>query len=311
MFRMANLNVSSNNLSVSPNGSFQHSSPGNKSLPALSPRLNLSGLAAVLSPDLKPDHDLEECDAESSDSEKPIKLKGDSDPLVEKLQASIEEGEEDCLVACEALEAVAAKSCNAHRRILAAGGADVIVKAMHEYRDGDMKLQVAFCQTLQHLASATASMGATVVADAGACKAIANALNIWHSDNALVVQAAAHALELIAFGGPRPREHAVKDGALEALLGATKKHKSSAIVQQAVLSALQTLVEKNPNCQQVERVTAANGIQIIVGILGEHKADKQVQYWGRLLIQNICEDHIDLKAETLRKLHYQGIELEL
>lgn len=307
MSRMATLSVSPNASlqHSSPGKKSQHSSPGNKALPQLSAH----GLAEFV---LSPDHDLEKCDRDSEDSDKPIKLKGGgSDPLVEKLRESIEEGEEECLAACEALEAAAAKSCNIHRRILAAGGADVIVHAMHEYRDGDMKLQVAFCQTLQHLASATASMGATVVADAGACKAIANALSLWHSEDALVVQAAAHALELIAFGGPRSREHAVKDGALEALLGATKKHKSSAIVQQAVLAALQTLVENNPNCQQVERVAAANGIQIIVTILGDHNTDKQVQYWGRLLIQNICEDHKDLKAETLRKLHYQGIELEL
>lgn len=292
-------------LRVAPNGSFQHSSHGNQQLSPLSP--SRSQLATVQSPTKS----LENCDRESSDSDKPIKLKGDSNPLVEKLREAIQEGEEECFAACEALEAAVAKSSNIHRRILVAGGADVIVHGMHEYRDGASKLQVAFCQALQHLASGTDSMGATVVADAGACKAIANALSLWHSDDALVVQAAAHALELIAFGGPRSREHAVKDGALEALLGATRKHKSSAFVQQAVLAALQTLIEKSPDCQQVERVAAANGIQIIVTILGDHKADRQVHYWGRLLIQMICQDHMDLKAETLRKLHYQGVEMEI
>merc|ERR1711971_569400 len=130
---------------MGPNGSMQNSSPGNKSLPPLSPENGRASLLAHLSPGA----DLEDCDRESSDSDKPIKLKAEFDPLVDKLRESIEEGEEDCLVACEALEAAVAKSCNVHRRILAAGGADVIVRAMHEYRDGDMKLQVAFCQALQ------------------------------------------------------------------------------------------------------------------------------------------------------------------
>merc|ERR1711924_578825 len=153
-----------------------------------------------------------------------------------------------------------------------------------------------------------ATSGAARIAEAGGCEALLRGVA---GPDPLLAQAAAHALELVAFGGPVSRERAVNDGAVEMLLSALKAHRSASELQEAVLAALQTVIEKNPDCQQIERLAAANGIPSIVTSLGEHKEDQKVQYWGRLLMQAICSESRDLRAEALRKLHYQGVELEL
>merc|ERR1712139_477586 len=116
-----------------------------------------------------------------------------------------------------------------------------------------MGIQLIACHALQHLATAASCKGATSVAEAGGCEAMLVALGPAHSQNALLAQAAAHALELVAFGGPSARERAVSSGALEVLLSVLKVHRSNADVQQAVLAALQTITERNPDCQQIER----------------------------------------------------------
>jgi hypothetical protein len=115
----------------------------------------------------------------------------------------------------------------------------------------------------------------------------------------------------VAFGGPLSRQQAVNEGAVEVLLSALKAHRGAAEMQEAVLAALQTVIEKNPDCQQIERLAAANGIHAVVTSLGEHRSDQKVQYWGRLLMHSVCNENRDLRTEALRKLHYQGIELEL
>jgi hypothetical protein len=235
-----------------------------------------------------------------------------TEPLVDALIDSMEDPKR-CFDACIALEAATAKSSHIHARIVDAGGIEAIVDAMtpHETHETNAQIQLVACHTLQHLSSSSSYQGADKVAEAGGCKAIALALSGNYCGDPLLVQAAAHALEIIAFGGPRGRERTVRHGAIEALLAALKMHRTSVDVCQAGLAALQAIVEKDPDCQQAERFAKANGISNIVSTLGEHKSDKQVQYWGRLLLHSLCEDNRDLKAEAMRKLHYQGIDLTL
>jgi len=234
---------------------------------------------------------------------------GEAKKLVQALLESTQD-RDGCMAACQAIEIATARSSTVHRRLLAAHGAEALVAAMSAHSDV-AEIQLIACHALQHLATAASCGGAARVADAGGCEAMLLALGPAHSQDPLLAQAAAHALELVAFGGPLPRGRAVSDGAVEVLLSALKAHRANAAVQLAVLAALQTVVERNPDCQQIDRVSKCNGINNIVSSLGEHKSDKQVQYWGRLLLQGICASNRDLRAEALRKLHYQGIELEL
>jgi len=232
--------------------------------------------------------------------------RNEHEPLVQALIDSTQDGE-TCLAALVTLESATARSGTLHRRVLAAGGAEALVAAMTTHREV-ADIQLVACHAIQHLAAAASYGGAARVAEAGGCEVLLQAIE---GPDPLLAQAAAHALELVAFGGPLPRQRAVSDGAVEVLLSALKAHRSAAEMQEAVLAALQTVVEKKPDCQQIERLAAANGIPCIVTSLGEHKADQKVQYWGRLLMQLICSENRDLRAEALRKLHYQGIELEL
>lgn len=236
--------------------------------------------------------------------------RGDPEQLVQSLLDSTQD-RDGCLAACIALEAAAARSSALHRRILTSGGAEALVAAMAAHR-GAADIQVVACHALQHLAAAASCNGAMTVAEAGGIEAMLLAAGSAHAHDPLVIQAVAHALELVAFGGPLPRQRAVSNGAVEVLVSALKVHRGAVEdLQQAVLAALQTIVVRNPDCQQVERFAAADGIQRIVTCLGEHRADTQVQYWGRLLLHDVCTENRDLRTEALRKLHYQGVELEL
>merc|ERR1719247_266325 len=158
-------------------------------------------------------------------------------------------------------------------------------------------IQLVACHVLQHLASTASCSGAARVAEAGGCKVLLLAIR---GPDPLLAQAAAHALELVAFGGPLPRQQAVSEGAVEVLLSALKAHRRAAEMQEAVLAALQTVIEKNPECEQIERLAAANGIHAVVTSLGEHRSDQKVQYWGRLLMHSVCNEHRDLRTEALR-----------
>lgn len=218
---------------------------------------------------------------------------------------------ERCLIACLNLE-MALRPTSSQQPLfaqaLAAGSVEAIVEAMSAQR-GAVEVQMVACQALQHVSAASADGGATRVAASGGCQAVVIAIGA-HSTDVLLLQAAAQALELIAFGGSTSRERAVEDGAVEALLGVMKAHRHVQPVQQAALAALQTLVEKQPDCQQAERVAAAGGIAAVVTSLGDSKTNRQIQYWGRMLLQNLCAENRDLRAEAIRKLHYQGIEID-
>lgn len=245
---------------------------------------------------------------ERSISDPKVKAASDPDKLVQALKVSAEQ-REACAEALAALEAAAARSQSAQCRMLTIGAAQVVVDAMRAH-GGVVEVQLLSCLVLQHLASNISMGGALRISEARGCEAITIAMNA-NSGNALLAQAGAQTLELIAFASPETRQRAVEDGALEALLSVLKVHRHSVDAQQAALAALQTLVERNPDCQQVERVAAAEGIALIITTLSDHRAERQVQYWGRLLLQNICLGNRDLKAEAVRKLHYQGIEMEL
>lgn len=238
----------------------------------------------------------------------PSKPKADA-PDVISLRDSIQDRDE-CLAACTALEAATARSSALHRHVVSSGGVEALVEVMAAHRQ-DVDIQLAACHTLQHLAASAACHGAARVAEAGGCEGILLAMGSMHSQNTLLVQAAAQTLELVAFGGPSQRKRAVDAGAVEGLASVLKVHRSNADVQQAVLAALQTIVERDPDCQQIDRLAAADGISRIIASLGEHKADQQVQYWARLLLHDVCTENRELRTEALRKLHYQGIELEL
>lgn len=219
---------------------------------------------------------------------------------------------ERCLVACIGLEMALrpnASQAPMYQQALDAGSVEAVIAAMTAQR-GVATVQMVACQALQHLAAATTDGGASRVAAAGGCRAVIVAMGA-HSGDVLLLQAAAQTLELIAFGGSVSRQRAVEEGAVEALLGMLKAQRHVQPVQQAALAALQTLVERQPDCHQVERVAAASGIATIISTLGDHKTHKQIQYWGRMLLQSVCSQNRDLKAETVRKLHYQGIEMDL
>lgn len=243
----------------------------------------------------------------SSASRRPSKPEA-LEPLVQALLDSSQD-RDACLAACTALEAATARSHSLHRQVIAADGVEALIAAMAAHR-GVSEIQLVACLALQHLAAAASCNGAARVAQAGGCEALLLAM-AHDAQDPLLAQAAAHALELVAFGGPVPRQRAVDDGAVEALLSVMKVHRAASELQHAALASLQTIVERNPDCQQAERLVAADGIQRITTVLGEHKGDQQVQYWGRLLLHDMCTHNRDLRADALRKLHYQGIELEL
>mmetsp|Transcript_68504 Transcript_68504/g.120016 ORF Transcript_68504/g.120016 Transcript_68504/m.120016 type:complete len:242 (-) Transcript_68504:76-801(-) len=219
---------------------------------------------------------------------------------------------ERCLVACVGLEIAlrpSASQAPLYQQALDAGSVEALIAAMTAQR-GAAEVQMVACQALQHLAAAATEGGASRVAAAGGCRAVVIAMGA-HAGDVLLLQAAAQALELIAFGGSVSRERAVEEGAVEALLSMLKAQRHVQPVQQAALAALQTLVEKHPDCHQVERVAAAGGIATIISTLGDNKTHKQIQYWGRMLLQILCNENRDLKSEAVRKLHYQGIEMDL
>lgn len=230
----------------------------------------------------------------------------DPEPLVQELLDSTQD-HDACLAACASLEAATARSSTLHRRVIAGGGVEALLAAMHGHREHP-DIQLVACHALQHLAAAASCGGAARVAQAGGCAILLTAIA---GPDTLLAQAAAHTLELVTFGGPVPRQLAVSSGAVETLLSALKAHRSAPDMHEAVLAALQAVIEKDPDCQQIERLAAANGIPLIVSSLGENRSNQKVQYWGRLLMHAVCSENVNLKAETLRKLHYQGIELEL
>jgi len=212
-----------------------------------------------------------------------------------------------CLEACAALEAATVRSVATHRRLLRADGAEAVAGAMSSFLE-DAEVQLVACQVLQHLASSSSADGAGHVARSGGCAAIVAALDAHRADP-LVLQAACHALELVAFGGVAARTLVVADGAAEALVRVLKEASGQAHALQAALAALQALIERNPECTQ--KVADAGGIAAIVNVLGSSKNDRQIQYWGRLLLQGLCTENRSLRTEAVRKLHYQGVDMEL
>jgi len=130
-----------------------------------------------------------------------------------------------------------------------------------------------------------------------------------HADDALVQQVACHALELIAFGGAVPCSRGVAEGVVGAVLRVLKTQRGKVGALRAALAALQAILSDGEGARQ--RVVTGGGLKAIVDILGDAKGDANIQYWGRLLLQSLCAENHDLRAEAARKLHWKGIELDL
>jgi len=212
-----------------------------------------------------------------------------------------------CVSCCAMLESATMRSAACHSGVLRAGAPRGFVRAMKEHLQ-NIEVQTLSLRAMQHLAAAVNLDGAKHISDAGGCAAAVAAMNA-HPGHALVQQAACHALELIAFGGPEPRTRAVADGAVETTVRAMKAHKENSDIQHAALSTLQALVEESSDA--AKRFSDASGPAALVSSLVMHKKDAQVQYWASLLVRTLSEWSTDVRVDIQRKCHYQGIELDL
>lgn len=209
------------------------------------------------------------------------------------------------LAGCKALEAATLRSVPCQRRAFKADGAKVLVSSMQAHLK-DCEVQVLACRVLQHLASLASLDGPAVLAEAGACAAVRAAMDA-HAEDAEVQQAACHAVELMAFGGERPRAQAVAAGCPEGALKALKAFRQSLVVQQASLAALQAQVE-DAGCREV--LAKAGPVGSIINSVAEHKNDQEVLSWGKCLLKELCNQSDELRSDIIRKCHYQKIDLD-
>lgn len=215
---------------------------------------------------------------------------------------------EACVSDLTTLEAATLRNAVCHKSILSFGGAKAITTVMAEHID-DASIQTLACRILQHIAAADHIECAAQLASDGAIAAMRFAMGA-HPNDALVQQVACHALELLAFASPDAKAQAVTDGAVEAVLGVLRTHRKNEHVVLGALAALQALVEDEPDSQQ--RLQRESGAPSIVAAMAEHRDLPQTIAWGRLLLQGLClAGDPELRAEVLRKCHYQGIDLEL
>eukprot|EP00929_Paragymnodinium_shiwhaense_P055562 TRINITY_DN27838_c0_g1_i1.p1 TRINITY_DN27838_c0_g1~~TRINITY_DN27838_c0_g1_i1.p1 ORF type:complete len:299 (-),score=105.05 TRINITY_DN27838_c0_g1_i1:106-1002(-) len=213
--------------------------------------------------------------------------------------------ESDCLQALEALELATMRSGNMQAKLLAGSGAKSLLETMTAQL-ANADVQVASLKTVQHLAASPE--GADAMASLDACGTCVAAMKA-HNEQALLQQVACHALEILAFASDSAKEKAVASSAVEAILQVLRYHKKHVKVQQAALAALQALVCGSPGTQK--RMADAGGIPAAVTTLVEHKKNQSVQYWGRLLLVALCAGNKELRLETVRKLHWQGMEIDL
>lgn len=197
------------------------------------------------------------------------------------------------------------RSGNMQTKLMSGGGAKGLLDTM-ALRANVAAVQIPALKILQHLAASPE--GADQLAELGACSACVAAMKA-HKDDALLQQVACHALEILSFASDVARDKAVEDSAIEAALQVLKLHQKHAKVQQSALAALQAMVSQGAETQK--RMGDAGGIPATVATLSVHKTNQSVQYWGRLLLMALCSGNRDLRLETVRKLHWQGMEVDL
>mmetsp|Transcript_96583 Transcript_96583/g.171725 ORF Transcript_96583/g.171725 Transcript_96583/m.171725 type:complete len:253 (+) Transcript_96583:63-821(+) len=220
-----------------------------------------------------------------------------------QLLAEASTDREACLAGCRKLEVTTLKSTVSQSRVLSADGAKVLSLVMAAHLK-DSEVQLTACQLMQHLAAA--SPGPEKLAEAGACAAACRAMDA-HAEEPILHRAACHVVELVAFGGEMPRSQAVTDGCTEAVLGALKKFKGNAAVQEACLGALQALAEDS---EGKERINEASGLGTVVSCLAERREDAQVLSWGQAIITELCRDNPELTQDAKRKCHYSGLQID-
>lgn len=213
---------------------------------------------------------------------------------------------EDRLLALESLESATMSSSACHRRVLLGNGSEAVVSAMKAHL-ANAPLQATACRVLQHLSTSVAADAAARVARAGGLEAVVAAL-LAHPQDVAVQQSGSHAIELLVFAGAERQAKAVDLGAVEALVGTLGAHRRHNRVQQAVLAALQAVLGGVPDAGP--RLKEAGTVNAVVAAVSDGKGDRQVQYWGRLLLQTLCAEH-GLKTDVTKTLHWSGIEMEL
>lgn len=239
---------------------------------------------------------------------------GDQDALTPdhavRVLATPKVHKEDCFLALESLEAATMSSSACHRQVLNGKGAEAVVTTM-KAQLAHAPLQATACRVLQHLSTDVACDASGCIARAGGLEAVVAAI-LAHPTDASVQQSGSHALELLVFGGAERQARAIELGAVEALVVALNNHRRGlgaveALVV-AVLAALQSMLGGIP--EQGHRLKEAGTINAVVSAISDGKGDRQVQYWGRLLLQTLCSEH-GMKKDVTRALHWSGIDMEL
>ena len=212
---------------------------------------------------------------------------------------------DSCLSACELIEAVTFRSTTVQQRLVEMSGIEILLESMKKYLQ-DKELQIMFCRVLQHVAS----IAPRELSNAGLCALLKETLEV-HTSEAAVHQASWQVLELTVLMDEEARRLAIQDGYPELVVASLKKFRGpgDAAVQEACLAALQALLESATSelCQMVAKT---GGIAAIIGALADHRDNSQMQYWGQIVLANLCCDNPELRTEAQRKCHWQKIEID-